>query len=418
MTSINIPSQARPPVIQRRHFVQSLGALGLAWTPFYTVAESLRQVQNTNASAIVAGKDQRLIVRELSPVVLETPLALLAEQPLTQLDRLFVRNCQQSDGTADLHARPLKRWKVAISGMVNQVVSLDASELSELEQVEHEMVLQCSGNSRTRYAATAPIPGTPWGNGGMGNVRFAGVRLQRVLDKYEIKIDSRARFVTAEGSDYCLPGKDDFAHSLPIDDVLARSFLALRLNGQPLPAIHGGPIRLVTPGVYGTMHVKWLQSLRFEAVETRCNYQLPQYRVPLSPIQPGTEFEFTTANSRSNWDMKVKSVLLFPATNAKIPSGKVKIHGVAFNDGKAPIDTVLISWDRGDTWRRANLKLATSPYAWSTFEMELHLKPGYYPIWSRAVDALGRSQPLDGSIYWNPNGYEWNGIDKIEIVVA
>jgi sulfite oxidase len=44
-------------------------------------------------------------------------------------------------------------------------------------------------------------------------------------------------------------------------------------------------------------------------------------------------------------------------------------------------------------------------------------KPGTYAVWSRSVDALGRSQPLDGKIYWNPNGYEWNGVHKIQVTV-
>jgi hypothetical protein len=36
-------------------------------------------------------------------------------------------------------------------------------------------------------------------------------------------------------------------------------------------------------------------------------------------------------------------------------------------------------------------------------------------VWARATDALGRSQPIDGAIYWNPNGYEWNAVDKVKI---
>ena len=39
-------------------------------------------------------------------------------------------------------------------------------------------------------------------------------------------------------------------------------------------------------------------------------------------------------------------------------------------------------------------------------------------LWVRAVDALGRSQPLDGSIHWNPSGYEWNGVEKIAVRVG
>jgi sulfite oxidase len=47
----------------------------------------------------------------------------------------------------------------------------------------------------------------------------------------------------------------------------------------------------------------------------------------------------------------------------------------------------------------------------------LNPPPGVYEIWSRAIDALGRTQPLDGSIFWNPNGYEWTGVFKSEVTV-
>jgi hypothetical protein len=36
---------------------------------------------------------------------------------------------------------------------------------------------------------------------------------------------------------------------------------------------------------------------------------------------------------------------------------------------------------------------------------------------SRAIDALGRTQSLEGSIFWNPNGYEWTGVFKVEVTV-
>jgi hypothetical protein len=49
--------------------------------------------------------------------------------------------------------------------------------------------------------------------------------------------------------------------------------------------------------------------------------------------------------------------------------------------------------------------------------MQETLAPGTYEVWSHAVDALGRSQPLDGSIDWHPNGYEWHGVHKIGVTV-
>src|SRR3546814_3543610 len=60
------------------------------------------------------------------------------------------------------------------------------------------MVLQCSGNGRAQYPG---IPGTPWGQGGVANVRFSGVPLSAVLEKHGVQVDPQVKFVTAEGSD-------------------------------------------------------------------------------------------------------------------------------------------------------------------------------------------------------------------------
>jgi hypothetical protein len=43
-----------------------------------------------------------------------------------------------------------------------------------------------------------------------------------------------------------------------------------------------------------------------------------------------------------------------------------------------------------------------------------------YPLTVRRSESqfgLGRSQPLDASVYWSPNGYEWTGVFKAEVTV-
>ena len=39
------------------------------------------------------------------------------------------------------------------------------------------------------------------------------------------------------------------------------------MNGAPLPAAHGAPVRLIAPGWYGVANVKWLT--RVEVLDTR-----------------------------------------------------------------------------------------------------------------------------------------------------
>jgi hypothetical protein len=56
-----------------------------------------------------------------------------------------------------------------------------------------------------------------------------------------------------------------FQSSLPLCQILETPpgempvILAYRRNGQPIPASHGGPVRVIVPGAYGSKHIKWVQ---------------------------------------------------------------------------------------------------------------------------------------------------------------
>jgi len=378
----------------------------------------LLAVGKPSADRVAAGKDRRLVVHTSQIPVFETPSELLHEQ-VTPLEVLFVRNNQPLENAATLKPFPLKGWKISLTGLVDAPRSLDAEMLGRMEQVEHEMVLQCCGNGRSLFAGSVKAKGTQWTRGGMGNVRVSGVPLSAVLDKLGVRVSPRARFLTAEGKDAPLPGKDDFEHSLPLDDALEHSLLALQMNGRPIPAVHGGPVRLMTPGFYGTVHIKWVSQLRFEDGETDNYNQIPRYRVPRKPIRPGTRIKYTFENSNACWRMKVKCVVLSPQPGTTLSADKQHVvRGVAFNDGSTRIDSVQWSTDRGQTWQRARLEVPRSSYAWYRWTAAVRLPAGRHEFWARAVDALGRSQPLDGSIHWNPSGYEWNGVEKIAVTVA
>ncbi len=362
------------------------------------------------------GKDARLIVHTTDPIVLETPLALLAEERITPTSALFVRNCQ-----AIPDPRPAagpSGWKIALSGTQGGPDVWDAALLQELPQTEVEMVLQCSGNGRQLFHAASPVSGMIWGKGGMGNVRFGGVRLSAILERLKCQPAKGAKYLTAEGADQPAAGKSDFEHSLPLDEVLEKSLLVWQMGGELLPAIHGGPVRLVTPGFYGTMQVKWVTRLRFEDHESDHTSQIPDYRTPLRLLRPGEAFEPSYANSEPNWRMRLKSVVLSPQDDATLRGPEQVIRGVAFSDGEARIEAVLVSLDRGATWRRAELTVPDSPYAWYPWHLACRLAEGRQAIWVRAIDAQGRTQPLDGNRFWNPKGYAWNGVEQIEVTVV
>jgi sulfite oxidase len=364
----------------------------------------------------IPGVDPRLEVMNAVPLVLSTPVELLNKSRITDKSVLFIRNIQDLDIGMTMDPVPLDGWEIELSGLIFPYrVIIKATDLLEMEQVEYEMILQCSGNGRNEYGG---IKGTPWNQGGVGNVRFAGVPIKAILATHKVEVDPQVKYITAEGHDSPLgTEKTDLEHSIPVADVVDRGILALRLNGEPIPGIHGGPLRLVTPGLFGTMQIKWCTRLRFEISESRCFYHATEYRMPYARLEPGEEFRFTLENSRPTWDICLMSYILDPEPGATLKAGAITISGVAYNDGKAPIESVLVSVDQGQSWKPATFDVPESPYSWYQWKSEATLAPGKHEIWARATDALGRSQPLDGKIFWNPNGYEWNGVFKNDVIV-
>ena len=101
-----------------------------------------------------------------------------------------------------------------------------------------------------------------------------------------------------------------------------------------------------------------------------------------------------------------------------LPDASLNVAGVAFNDGESPIESVLVSTDLGRTWKAADLAVPDSRYAWYGWRTKVKLAFGNRQIWARAFDRLGRSQPMEAASDWNPSGYTYNAIEKIDLIVA
>jgi DMSO/TMAO reductase YedYZ molybdopterin-dependent catalytic subunit len=402
----------------RRAFLQTSAATGVVVALAPYALQAAEPPIGPTANDLVPGKNPELIVHNSKTFEIETPLTLLREHNLTPIDILFVRNNQQPAWAVTLQPPAAQTWKLEITGLTEYPRVIELESLLKMPMVEHEMVLQCSGNGRKNFSRAAPAKGAQWDQGAVANVRFKGVPLRAVLEASDVRPHPSVRFLTAEGRDEPgTAGDADFEHSIPWADALDRSLLALELNGQPLPAIHGGPLRLVTPGYYGTMHLKWLSRLRLEAHETVNHHQVKRYRTPLHPIEPGSKFEYSLENSEPNWNMRIKSVIFSPLDGEQVSAGRLPLSGVAWNDGQAKIEAVELSRDAGLNWQRAKLRVPSSRYAWYPWQSDFQVEQGQHTFLCRAVDALGRTQPLDGSIDWNPAGYGWHGVQSISVTV-
>ena len=372
-----------------------------------------------DCAAVADKKDADLRVITSDPLVLETPDHLLAANRITPSTSLFVRNHHGAKHLEDMLPRPMV-GELEVSGLVDKPTKFPLAELVKLPKTEIEMVLQCSGNFRFQFSKLSPIKGTPWNKGGIGNVRFAGVRIADFLKSAGITIPASAKYMTAEGADQPEKAEQhDYEKSVPVEVALARGILATELNGDPLPAVHGGPVRFVIPGYYGNVQVKWLTRLRLESRETANFFQLPDYRTPKKRIEPGASIEYTFDNSDPNFDMKINSRIFAPSDNSTVTAGaNVQLKGVAWNDGNAELVSVEFSQDSGATWKATRLAASAGPFAFREWSANAVFEKGEHSLWLRAQDALGRTQPIDGGLFWNPGGYGWNAVEKIRVMAV
>ena len=405
--------------MSRRSFLKQ-AAVGTTAGSLGMPVRSLARPQQDAASFLaMVGKDPRMIVHNWKPGVAETPLDLLREHKITPKNILFVRNNQVPSGALSMQPLSLQGWTVEITGLVTPSRVIQGEDLPGMQQTEVEMVLQCSGNGRSNYAQSVRTRGTQWKKGGLGNVQWKGVPLKGLVQSLGLDVDRTARFIAAEGRDSPSTAEgDDFEHSLPLEDVLDQGILALEMNGEPIPAVHGGPVRLIVPGYYGTMNVKWLSRLRFEDEESNNDNHIRRYRAFNKPIEPGTSPSLTLENSSPTWRQRINSLIWDPLEGISVVGQRLEVKGVAWNDGLVRIETVEVSLNAGNTWKRAQLESPSSLFAWYPFTASIETPPGQHEIWVRAVDALGRTQPLDGSIHWNPSGYEWNGVERIRVTAT
>jgi DMSO/TMAO reductase YedYZ molybdopterin-dependent catalytic subunit len=326
---------------------------------------------------------------------------------VTPTDRMFVRNNLLTP-VIDINQHTL-----TIKGLVDKELSFSVFDLAKnFRTVTMQGMLECAGSGRSAYKPNAS--GTPWiETGGMGCPTWGGVRLSDLLKAAGVK--PGAVHVSGQGGDPgMVPSAAPVIRSIPMNKAMDDSTLvAWAMNGQPLPWIHGYPLRLVVPGWVGSASTKWLHTLTVLDAPFKGTYMDSSYRVPPRPIEPGTKMP-PDAVSAEAWP--IKSMITSPAPNAKV-KGPVTVRGHAWV-GDGAVDRVEISSDEGKTWQRAQLAPAQSlhPRAWRTFTYEHKpQQPGFVTFLARAWDSAGNAQPAVPA--WNPLGYFWNGWHRVGVLV-
>jgi DMSO/TMAO reductase YedYZ molybdopterin-dependent catalytic subunit len=353
--------------------------------------------------SIAPGKE-KLIIRSLRPPDYETPVALL-DSFITPNDHFYVRSHLPVPPALDADS-----WTLRVEGEVGTPLQLSMAELQKMPRATVTVTLECAGNGRAFF--DPPVAGLQWGKGAVGTARWTGVRLADVLKRADVK--DTGRFVVMSGADRPLGTMPDFVRQVPMAKAMhTDTILALEMNGEPIPAVHGFPLRAIIPGWEGAYSMKWLNELRVIDRESDSFWVATAYRYPTKRVAPGAAVDAKDMAALTG--LVVKTLITSPLDGATVGQGKIEVGGFAWA-GDTNIARVDVSIDHGVTWRPARLTGELARYSWRRFEHVFEAtKPESYLIMARATDAQGRIQPIVPP--WNPSGYLWNAPDSVRIEV-
>jgi DMSO/TMAO reductase YedYZ molybdopterin-dependent catalytic subunit len=356
----------------------------------------------------------RIVVLQDRPLVAQTPENML-DDDTTPTDKFYIRN----NGLIPEITGERNAWRFKVDGEVNTPLELTLGELRQrFASVKLYLQLECGGNGRSTFVPEAR--GNQWENGGMGCARWTGVRLRDVLRAAGLKL--AAKYTAHYGADPTLAGQTDrpsISRGVRLAKALEEhSLLVYEMNGEPLPLIHGGPLRLIYPGWAGSASHKWLTRIWIRDHEhDGPGMTGTAYRVAINPMVPGG----TTpdANLRILESMPVRSIITNPASGAEFVANtngtrRIDMRGAAWA-GDYGVRQVEVTSDYGRSWQRVRLGQPRNKYDWQRWTHSVTLpRPGFYEIWVRATDTRGVTQPFIAGD-WNPQGYGANPYHRIAV---
>jgi DMSO/TMAO reductase YedYZ molybdopterin-dependent catalytic subunit len=349
------------PAPDRRRFLLAAGAVGASAAVGGGVARWLV----ANRRAAVAASAVRLPAADqaLPPVPDGASLQVDGLTPFITPNDDFYR----IDTALRAPTIAVDDWRLKITGMVDNPMEVTYDQLLEYELVEADITLACVSNEV--------------GGDLIGNARWRGVRMADLLE------DARVQ----SGADQ-LVGRavDGFTTGSPLETVLdgRESLIAIGMNGEPLPRLHGFPARIVVPGLYGYVSAtKWLAELELTTFDAFDAYWVPRGWAERAPI-------------------KTQSRIDVPSAMTDVRTGPQTVAGVAWAQGRG-IARVEVQVDDGP-WEEAQLAEAVGKDTWRQWAYRWQATEGTHQLRVRATDETGETQPEervaprpDGATGWH-----------------
>ncbi|GGY16563.1 molybdopterin-dependent oxidoreductase [Streptomyces xanthochromogenes] len=248
-------------------------------------------------------------------------------------------------------------WRMKIHGKgVGRPLTLTFQDLLERRLIERDITLTCVSNE----------VGGPY----VGNARWIGVPLADLLKEAGVRPPSRG----GPADQLVARSVDGMTIGSPVEDIMdgRDAMLALGMNGEPLPFVHGFPVRMVVPGLYGYVSAcKWLQDLELTTFDAYDSYWVKRSWARKAPI-------------------KTESRIDTPKPFARPKPGTVMIAGAAWAQHRG-IERVEVRVDDG-AWTPADLAAEDTADTWRQWSLPWKATSGAHTLTVRATDRTGRVQ--------------------------
>jgi DMSO/TMAO reductase YedYZ molybdopterin-dependent catalytic subunit len=258
-------------------------------------------------------------------------------------------------------------WRLNVRGLVkNGPMQFTYDELKSMPSISEYATLECISDK---------IDGDL-----ISTAHWKGVPLKSILEKAQVLPE--AIYVVFR----CYDGYDV---GIPLDrGLMDGTILAYEMNGTPLPAEHGFPVRAIVPGLYGMMNAKWITDIElvdkiYEGFWQRRGWaNNAKYQTHSKIAIPGDTLQNRLVEELST-------------TNVATVGNKSPIAGIAFA-GDRGISKVEVSTDGGNTWQTSTIKDPLSSNSWVLWALEwIPQNPGKYNIVVRATDKAGNVQTAE-----------------------
>jgi DMSO/TMAO reductase YedYZ molybdopterin-dependent catalytic subunit len=291
-------------------------------------------------------------VRLAPPSVKPKPLPPDTTLNIPGLSPFYTPNAQfyRVDTTFAVPQVSAATWQLRIHGMVDNPMTITFDQLSRMPMIEHDVTLTCVSEGV--------------GGGYIGNARWQGTLLAPLL---------RRAGIQAGADQIVMRDVNGMTIGVATDPVLdgRESLLAVGMNGQPLPAAHGYPVRVVVPGLYGYVSAtKWVVDMELSTFGAFDAYWVRQGWSREGPV-------------------KTESRIDVPKAGGNLAAGRATIAGVAWAQHTG-VEAVEVSVD--GTWYNANLAAQDTIDTWRQWYHAWDATPGPHTLKVRATDKSGYTQ--------------------------